>query len=58
MQQNDKKMSSEDRDPVYSAFITKIKNQCGVSLLSDEELVALAFDEISRTFTRDERNYS
>jgi hypothetical protein len=58
MQQNDIERKSDSRDAAYCTFIDSIKSRIGLKVLSDEELIALAFDDISHTFTRDERNYN
>lgn len=41
----------------FSSYINMIQKKIGTKLLSDDDLVALALYEISRTFTRDERDY-
>jgi hypothetical protein len=45
-------------DSEYSAIVETVKCKRGVNLLNDDDLTLLALDEISHTFTRDERNYS
>lgn len=58
MEQSDIERNLGSRDAAYCTFIDSIKSRIGLKILSDEELIALAFDDISHTFTRDERNYS
>lgn len=58
MQQDDNKLLINNRDEAYNSFMNVIRNHIGTKLLTDDELMALAFDEISKTFTREERNYN
>lgn len=58
MQQSTIERKPATRDAAYCTFIDSIKSSVGLKNLSDEELIALAFDEISHTFTRDERDYN
>ena len=58
MRQIDNKKKTSPRNAEYTTFIDAVKARVGVGILSDKELIALAFDDISHTFTRDERNYS
>ncbi len=58
MQQDDNEWLTNSRDEAYNAYMNVIRNKIGKKLLSDDELIALAFDEISKTFTREERNYN
>jgi hypothetical protein len=58
MEQNDIERKSGTRDVAYCTFIDSIKSRIGLKILSDDELIALAFDDISHTFTQDERNYN
>jgi hypothetical protein len=58
MQKNDGEKELNPREVSYSTFIDAIKSRIGSKILCDEELIALAFDDISHTFTRDERNYN
>ncbi len=41
----------------FASYISIIQKRIGKQFLSDDELIALALYEISRTFTRDERDY-
>jgi hypothetical protein len=58
MRQNDNERKPGPRNAEYSTFIDEIRARIGTGILSDNELIALAFDDISHTFTRDERNYN
>jgi len=44
-------------DQSYSSYIETVKKRIGMERLTDDDLIALAFDEISHTFTREEKNY-
>jgi hypothetical protein len=48
-------------DPRRPAFLQKVKtaqDSIGRRLLTDEEVLLLAAEEISRTSTREEKNYN
>lgn len=44
-------------DPEYLEIIANINSKCGVVPLTNDELMMLALNEISHTYTREERNY-
>lgn len=47
-------------DPRDAAFLLKVKNvqdRIGRELLTDDDLIVLATEEISRTYTREEKQY-
>jgi hypothetical protein len=49
--------AAEDRHPDFCAKVKSAQQKKGASLLSDEELLLLACDALSRTFTYDEKDY-
>lgn len=51
---NDDNSDAADTLSVYAA---SVKEKAGLTLLTDEEMLVLALNEIAHTFTRDERNY-
>lgn len=52
----EKNISSNDRQ--IEALIGAIKQKIGHELLNEEEIVTLCAEEISRTYTHEEKNYS
>jgi hypothetical protein len=48
----------DPRDPAFLRLIKETKEQAGRVLLTDDNLLVLACEEISRTFTREEKHYT
>jgi hypothetical protein len=48
----------DDRNPEFVDQSGRIREKCGTELLSDDELLLLACEEISRTTTYRELGYS
>jgi hypothetical protein len=47
----------DPRDPAFLKIVSTIQSRIGRIALSDEDLMRLAVEEISRTFTREEKHY-
>jgi hypothetical protein len=45
------------RDQAFLAEVEKVKRRIGERELDDRDLVVLACEEISRTYTREEKKY-
>jgi hypothetical protein len=50
-------LHNDTRDPEFLREIDKVKSTIGKSPLSDDELIFLACEEISRTYTHEEKKY-
>jgi hypothetical protein len=48
---------NDTRDPEFLREIDKVKSAIGKRPLSDDELIVLAGEEISRTYTHEEKKY-
>lgn len=42
----------------FEGVVGTVKDRFGKTLLSDDDLAILTCEEIARTYTRDEKNYS
>jgi hypothetical protein len=42
----------------YQRALTRVEEKIGKTMLTDEDLLMLACREISKTYTRDEKNYT
>jgi hypothetical protein len=48
----------DSRDPSFLEMVKKTRDRAGRELLNEEDLIVLATEEISRTFTRQEKQYN
>ena len=53
-----KREQADLRNPDFLRTVDKVKQAIGRRPLSDDELVALACEEISRTYTHEEKRYT
>ncbi len=51
-------MNSESRSDDFNKVVEEVRKKEGHQLLNDDDLIILAAEEISRTFTHEEKNYS
>lgn len=54
----DQNKSVDPRDPAFLQRVQNIRERAGREILTDEELIVLASEEISRTCTREEQQYN
>jgi hypothetical protein len=50
--------ASIDGPDDFKRTLTKVEEKIGKTLLIDEDFLLLACSEISKTYTRDEKNYT
>ena len=55
LNQND---SADPRDPAFLQSVKMVWDRIGREILTDEDLIVLAGEEISRTCTREEKQYN
>lgn len=48
---------ADPRDPAFLKIVSQTQSRIGREVLSDEDLIVLAGEDISRTWTREERHY-
>ena len=49
--------SNDPRNPDFLTSVERVKEKIGRRQLEDDEMIVLAVEEISRTFTHEERGY-
>jgi hypothetical protein len=49
---------NDPRDAAFLQRVKKVQERIGRELLTDDDLIVLACEEISRTFTREEKQYN
>jgi hypothetical protein len=57
MESYDHMNGDEPRNPEFLKTVDRVKLAAGRTLLSDEQLLVLTCEEISRTYTHEEKNY-